>query len=95
VDPSPPQPSGIGIYRTILVNDDHKPLENDRELILVGVTGKGTCPICGETGPLYGLCGNKDCIQVETKKGLEMTQGRFVPCNFSNKQGLQKNGKGK
>jgi hypothetical protein len=82
VDPSPPQPSGIGIYKPILVNDDLEPFKSDREPVLVGASGKGTCPRCGNLGPLYGLCDDKDCIQVETKKVLEMTQGRFMPCNI-------------
>jgi hypothetical protein len=67
LEPSPPQPSGIGIYHTILVNDDHEPLENDKEPILLGVLGTGTCPRCGKLGPLYGLCDNKDCIQDDTR----------------------------
>jgi hypothetical protein len=58
LDPSPPKPSGIGVFRRILVNEDHEPPENDREPILVGVTGRGTCMRCWNAGPLHELCEN-------------------------------------
>jgi hypothetical protein len=62
------KPSGIGVFWKILVNEDHEPLENDLEPILVGVSGRGTCIHCGNMGPLYKLCENSNCNQVETKK---------------------------
>jgi hypothetical protein len=94
-DPSPPKPSAIGVFWRILVNEDHEPLENDREPILVGVSGRGTCIRCGNAGPLYELCKNSECIQVETKKVLEMTQGRFVPCNIFEQAKIEKTWEGK
>jgi hypothetical protein len=46
-------------------------------------------------GPLYSLCENKDCIQVDTKKVLELTQGRFVPCNIFEQAKIAKTWKGR
>jgi hypothetical protein len=53
--------AGLMVIKKRYVNSDEDTVHYDEDPILVGVTGKGNCFLCGKEGPKYKLCKDIYC----------------------------------